>query len=400
MDVVRGTFMIEGVKVFDGFRFLRCASVLVVDGQIAALEERLTPPADTPVIEGAGATVLPGLIDAHTHALPGALEAALRFGVTTELDMFADPHLIRSLKQQAAADSAGMAGLRSAGTGATAPGGHPTSLVDRGFLAPFPTITSPGQAETFVADRIAEGSDYLKVILEDGTTTGYPCPKLTSDTVHALIHAAHTQGRIAVVHTLTQADALLAVRAGTDGLAHLFLDQPPSVEFIDAAAQSGVFVIPTLTSLSARTGHRRGQKLQADPHLGPRLNDQQRFFLAMEFPVGPAAQADLDNAMETVSRLHQAGVTLLAGTDAFSPGTAHGVSLHDELALLVHAGLTPAAALATATSAPAAAFAVDRGRIASGLGADLVLIHGDPELDITSTRAIRKIWRNGQQTAR
>ena len=189
--------------------------------------------------------------------------------------------------------------------------------------------------------------------------------------------------------------------AGADGLAHLFLDQPPSVEFIDAAAHGGVFVIPTLTSLAARTGHRRGRKVEADLHLGPRLDVQQRFFLDMEFPAGPAAQADLDNAIETVPRLHEAGVTLLAGTDASSPGTAHGASLHDELELLVHAGLTPAAALAAATSAPAAAFdAVDRGRIAPGLSADLVLIHGDPELDITSTRAITKVWRSGQQATR
>ena len=78
-----------------------------------------------------------------------------------------------------------------------------------------------------------------------------------------------------------------------------------------------------------------------------------------------------------------------AGTDAPNSGTAHGASLHGELQLLVEAGLTPTEALAAATSAPAAAFHLtDRGRIAPGLRADLVLVEGDPTADILQTRAI------------
>jgi imidazolonepropionase-like amidohydrolase len=399
VDVLPDSFVVAGATVFDGTRFRPAASVLVGRDRVTAVEERLTPPAGVPVVEATGGTLLPGLVDSHTHVSAGALEAALRCGVTTELDMFADPGLVRSLKARASADPAGLADVRSAGTGATAPGGHPTVLVDRGQLAPFPTIASPEQAGAFVAARIAEGSDHLKVVLEDGTTTGRPVPRLAEDVLRALVAAAHAEGLRVVAHALTRADALAAVRAGVDGLAHLFLDRPPSAEFVDAAARSGVFVIPTLTSLAARCGHRRGRALAADPRLGPLLDAGQRSSLQMDFPAGPGARADLQPALDAVPRLHTAGVTLLAGTDAASPGTAHGASLHDELVLLVRAGLTPGEALTAATRAPADCFPTiaDRGRIAPGSLADLLLVEGDLRADVTATRAIRAVWRHGRR---
>ena len=387
--------LIRGARVFDGHRFLAPGCLLVRHGRVAALAGRLTPPEGVPVVDAPGGTVLPGLVDAHVHVLPGALQAALRAGVTTVVDLFADPRLVASLRQEASSDP-GAADLRSAGIGATAPGGHPTRLVERGLLPPFPTVAGPEEAEDFVAARVAEGSHLLKVVLEDGTTTGHPSPTLTAETVRALVQAAHARGLLVVAHVLTQAHALAAVGAGVDGLAHLFLDEPPAPRFLDAVARRDVFVIPTLTSLAARAGHGRGRALAADPHLGPTLDPGRRALLEMDFPVGPGARGDLRHAMSTVARLHRAGRRILAGTDASSPGTAHGVSLHDELHLLVEAGLPPAAALAAATSAPAAALGLpDRGALVPGMRADLVLVHGDPEADITRTRGIAQVWRAG-----
>ena len=92
---------------------------------------------------------------------------------------------------------------------------------------------------------------------------------------------------------------------------------------------------------------------------------------------------------------------ILAGTDAPNPGTAHGSSLHRELELLVQAGLSPEAALAAATSVPARIYGLrDRGRIAPGLRADLVLVNGDPSRDITATRDIVSIWKRGVRLER
>jgi imidazolonepropionase-like amidohydrolase len=104
----------------------------------------------------------------------------------------------------------------------------------------------------------------------------------------------------------------------------------------------------------------------------------------------------VSNAVESTRRLHAAGVPILAGTDAPNPGTAHGPSIHGEMALLVRAGMTPLEALRSATSRPADAFGLaDRGRVRPGSRADLVLVDGDPARDITATRRISRIWKNG-----
>ena len=106
-------------------------------------------------------------------------------------------------------------------------------------------------------------------------------------------------------------------------------------------------------------------------------------------------------AEQTVSQLKAAHVPILAGTDAPNPGTAHGVSIHREMELLVRSGLTPAEALASATSVPATAFRLDdRGQIAVGKRADLLLVKGDPTQDITATRDIVSVWKLGVEDDR
>jgi imidazolonepropionase-like amidohydrolase len=94
-------------------------------------------------------------------------------------------------------------------------------------------------------------------------------------------------------------------------------------------------------------------------------------------------------------------VPVLAGTDSPAPGATYGASLHGEMELLVRAGLTPTQALMAATSAPARAFGLDdRGRIAPGLRADLLLVEGDPTADNLHTRRIVKIWKRGVEAKR
>jgi imidazolonepropionase-like amidohydrolase len=88
---------------------------------------------------------------------------------------------------------------------------------------------------------------------------------------------------------------------------------------------------------------------------------------------------------------------ILAGTDAPNEGTTYGAGLHRELELLVEAGLTPVEALRAATSVSAAAFDLnDRGRIAAGARADLLLVDGDPTVDIRTTRNILHVYKRGR----
>jgi imidazolonepropionase-like amidohydrolase len=396
-----GATVFQHVRIFDGVRVLPSDTVLVRGDTIAAVgtADELAIPLDATIVDGTGQTLLPGLIDAHTHVMsPAALRQALIFGVTTELDMFTDWRLARQLKalqtQEAGSE---LADLRSAGTAVTAPGGHGTQ-----FAPSIPTISGPDEAQAFVDARLAEGSDYIKIMYEDGKATGHALDTISPATLAAVVAAAHRRGKLVLVHISTFQSARVAIAAGADGLAHLFQDEPPDPDFGRFVAAHHAFVVPTLTVLKSASGTPDGATLLADPWLAPYLSPEDAHQLQVSLQSGgPHAAADYAVAEAALRQLRAAGVPILAGTDAFMPGTAHGASLHRELELLVQAGLTPLEALAAATSAPARAFGLDdRGRIASGLRADLLLVQGDPTQNILATRDIRGVWKRGRPIER
>jgi imidazolonepropionase-like amidohydrolase len=315
------------------------------------------------------------------------------FGVTTELDMFTDATLAQTMRaEQKAGKALGRADLFSAGILVTAPGGHGTEY---GFA--IPTITRADSAQAFVDARIAEGSDWIKIVYDDGALFGLKWPTLNRGVLKAVIDAAHARDRLALVHVSTSTQASDAIEAGADGLVHLFTDAPPPAGFAQLVKARGAFVIPTLVVLKSITGTPGGSGLANDPQLAPYVTLASKTLLGQSFPGrAGAGKRTFDFAAQTVAQLHRAGVPVLAGTDAPNPGTAHGVALHRELELLVGAGLSPVEALAAATSVPARAFRLsDRGRIAQGLRADLVLVNGDPTASITATRAIAAVWKAG-----
>jgi hypothetical protein len=144
-----------------------------------------------------------------------------------------------------------------------------------------------------------------------------------------------------------------------------------------------------------------GASLAEGTPLSRFLSPAERTALRASFPARPDSPQRLEHALASVRMLRDAGVPVLAGTDAPNPGTAHGVSMHRELELLARAGLTPLEALRAATSVPAAMFGLDdRGRIAVGRRADLVLVAGNPLDDILATRAIEQVWKGGTRLDR
>jgi len=110
---------------------------------------------------------------------------------------------------------------------------------------------------------------------------------------------------------------------------------------------------------------------------------------------------NIDSQIAAVRSLVKAGALLLAGTDPSNATVVHGATLHRELELLVRSGLTPAQALTAATKSPARIFRLnDRGQIAPGRRADLLMVRGDPTRDITTTRDILRVWRSGAEFQR
>jgi imidazolonepropionase-like amidohydrolase len=388
-------FVIRGTRVFDGHNVLNQTDVWVENGKIKAVGKGLKVSSNVKTIDGAGDTLLPGLIDSHTHAWGDALKEAEIFGVTTELDMFTDvKYMQQTKKEQAEGKDLDLADLRSAGTLATAPGGHGTE-----YGIQIPTLSSPAEAQAWVDARVAEGSDYIKIVIDDASAYGGHRPTLSQETLKALIDAAHKRGKIAVVHIGKQQDARNAIDAGADGLAHLFADSPPAPDFGKFVAAHHAFIVPTLSVLDSISGT-SGESLTTDPKLEPYLTGDDIGNLKKSFPKFSTALSE-KYAEQTVAQLRAAHVPVLAGTDAPNPGTSHGVSIHRELELLVRSGLTPTEALSAATAVPAATFHLDdRGVIAPEKRADLLLVKGDPTQDITSTRDIVSVWKLGVEDDR
>jgi imidazolonepropionase-like amidohydrolase len=383
--------LFRNARVFDGHRVLPSADVLVRDGRIQAVRQHIAAPEGAQILDAGGKTLLPGLTDAHAHVWEAAaLKQQLMFGVTTVLDMFTDVKFAAGMRQQQSAGRVtDRADLYSAGTLITAPGGHGTE-----YGIAIPTLTDPAGAQAFVDARIAEGSDYIKLILDDGTAYGGHRPTLSKETLAAAIAAAHKRGKMAVVHIATLGDAEEAIRAGADGLAHLFVGPHSDPDFGKLVASHHAFVIPTLTVLESVCGNPGGEPLAKDPQMAPYLSPSDVDNLKRSFSL--PAKPSCAGAFEAVKQLQAARVPILVGDDAPNPGTAHGATEHRELELLVDAGLTPLQALTSATSIAARIFKLDdRGTIAPGQRADLVLVNGDPTVDIKATRDIAGVWKDG-----
>ena len=397
--ITGNSFVVRDVRVFDGQRAIDRTNVTVRDGRITDVGRGA--PRDLPTIDGNGRTLLPGLIDAHAHIqAESQLRDAARFGVTTVLDMFSRPEFGKA--HRARRDS-GIATPRadywSSGVPVTSPRGMGTQ-----FGIPLTTISSPSEAPEIVRTRVADGSDYIKIMYEPNagivTTISY-------ETLVAVIAEVRKAGKLSVVHVSSQQGARDVVRAGADGLAHLFADSLIDTELVAAIAARRMFVVPTLTNYVAFHDTVPRRQLMTDPRIAPFLSAAQRKALsgpapAKDSPMAPyLARFNADRGRENVRRLRAAGVRILAGDDAASDLSPIGVSMHGELQLLTEAGLTPREALAAATSLSAEAFGIpERGRIAAGARADLVLVQGNPLEDITATRAIVRVFKNGYEVSR
>lgn len=317
---------LTNVRIFNGQTLSAPSSVTIENGIIGF------SPLGTTTIDAGGATLLPGLIDSHVHLHDlSTLQQLTGYGVTTALNMACWPaSLVNSLRHQA-----GLTDIRSAGVPAAEPGSVQSELPG------FPQadlITSVNQVLPFVAGRVAEGSDYIKVIVD--------VPGLSQEIIDALVLAAHVAGKAVMAHATSEEAIVEALTAGIDMIHHAPLDIPLTAAAVTQYVTGGHVSVPTLTMM------------QGFSELGiPGLN-----YAA---------------ASQSVTALHQAGVPILAGTDSnviqgIPVQPPFGSSLHGELELLVAAGLSNVEALRAATSAPARAFGLnDRGVIQPGYRADL-----------------------------
>ena len=345
---------IINARIFDGSCLQPPRTLVINSGYISGH----SPHYDR-IYDAKGRTLIPGLIDAHTHPTSISDLASLsKAGVTTAVNAFCpSPAFCNSLK--------GHTGL--------------TSLISGSFIATTGNSTHakllrPEDADLLIRNiddipgwvekQVSQGADFIKVI---GSAPG---PGLSQAAQVALVSSAHKFKRPVVQHVSSYSAYVQAIQAGADQIHHSTLDMPLD-DIALSSLQKGFKACPTLTMMRAIV--------------------EQLKLPGMSY----------ESAAMTVTRLHALGISILAGTDANStPGAPaqvpFGKSLHNELENLVVAGLSPIEALNAATKVPAKHFGLnDRGRIAEGMRADLVLIDGDPTKDIRATQNIVKVWIGG-----
>lgn len=332
------SFTLTNARIFDGERLLTASAVRVADSRIVAIgDSSIARPGDELVAADAG-FLMPGLIDAHVHLLPGAAHLAALFGVTTLIDQFSKPDIVAS--------------ERAAG---------------------------PAKA------RIRSSTIGAMLNL----------PALSAQTITALVKAAHREKMLTVAHVSTGPGAVLAASCGVDVLAHAPFSAMTDPEIYEVA-RSGVAVIATLSILDGFPID-GVMPLLAQPAIKARLTVRWQRVIERQGdrwmpPEAPNGAAQRENVLA----LLESGIRIIAGTDAPNPGLLPGPSLHRELQQLVRAGLRPVEALQAATSTAASAFGLqDRGVIEVGRFADLVLVAGNPLREISHTQSIEQVWVGG-----
>jgi imidazolonepropionase-like amidohydrolase len=386
-------------RVFDGESAEAHAGWVVhVRGEVivaAGPAADLASPANAQVVELPGCTLLPGLIDAHTHVLlhpydetswndqvlrePQALRVAratnhlraiLESGFTTIRDL--------------GTEGAGYAdvGLKQAVAEGIIPGPRmivtTRAIVATGSYAPrgfAPEVDVPQGAEeadgprliTVTRDQIRRGADWIKVYADRWDPTWGGKPTFSVEELRTIVATAGSLGVPVVAHCQTAEGMRRAVEAGVATIEH-------GEEGDDATfalmARKGVPLCPTLAASEAMARYAGWKPGTPEPE-------------------------SLRARYAAFRRALAAGVPIVNGSDM---GVfAHGQGAR-ELELMVEHGMTPSAALQAATARAAQTLRLDRkiGRIAPGLDADLVAVEGDPTQDIQALRRVRAVWKAGQ----
>jgi imidazolonepropionase-like amidohydrolase len=346
---------------------------------------------------------MPGLVDTHLHLcfdatsdpvghlaktgddllreqMAEAARRALRAGVTTVRDLGDRGYLALDLRDRDPAGGAGpLPTIVAAGPPITTPGGHCHFL---GGAA-----SGDRALRAAVRERAERGVDVIKVMASGGVNTPGTDVMLTqfpTAELQLIVDRAHAAGVAVTAHAHGTPAVEQAVTVGVDGIEHCscVTDRgfgQVSEETVAALARSRIAVCPTI-GIDA-------QLMKTPPPAVQAMMDR----------LGVTAGQMLQARWDFVGRLHQAGVRLVSGADSgIGPAKRHGVLPH-AVCELVTAGLSVAEALATATSgaAEACGFRARKGRLAPGYDADLLVVDGDLETDVTALRRPRSVLLGG-----
>jgi imidazolonepropionase-like amidohydrolase len=422
--------LLRDVRVIDGNggQPLEHADVLITGSKIATVETQPIDakklPPNTTIVKASGKTVLPGLISDHSHLgmtkgttasgknvtkanILRQLRQYTAYGVTTVTSLGLNLKPFYQLQPQAhsgATRTADMFGAdRGFGTVNSVP---PVSmgLLDSQVYRP----QTPEEARAQVRETAQRHPDLIKIWVDDARHT-LPA-KMNPEVYKAIIDEAHANGLRVAAHVFYLEDAKSLVGDSVDILAHGVRDTAVDPEFVKSIKGRGAWYVPTLSldeSFYIFAEHPEWLKepflhRALQPALAAQLNDPawRKKVLGNSKALAAQKQAVATN-MKNVKTLFDAGVNVGFGTDSgASPLRIAGFAEHRELKLLTDSGLTPIQAIQTATKNAAALLHLDdRGIIAPGKLADLLVVDGDPSKDITAVDNIDSVWRRGKKVS-
>ncbi len=353
---------------------LEQAAVAIRGGLIADIgpAETVVYSADTPVRDISGATILPGFINAHVH-ISGLSDDDLRrwtrAGVTTVRDLSGplEERIARRDSLRARGDPS-LPRLLVSGPIVTAPGGYPFAVADPSLRVAGIAVLDGADARLQTGLLADAGVDLIKIAASGRTDVSWP--ELTDEQISAITETARARGLRVSVHVDRASALQRAVLQGVSDAAHSPRDRIPD-ELIALMVERGVSLTPTI-AVYEDLALSRGKAVDWRRRIQPVLYDNLRRFAA-------------------------AGGTLALGDDYGGvPGMAVGMPMA-EINHWIAAGLTPVQIIEAATrgSAIAAGIADELGTVEIGKAADLLVVAGDPRLDIGALARPLLVLRGG-----
>jgi imidazolonepropionase-like amidohydrolase len=427
MPTYAQTLVLRGARVIDGTGAnpLDNAIIMIRDGRIAAIGSTgsITVPAGAEVVDYTGKTIIPGLISGHSHVgifvgLKAAPENYSRdvilrqlkqleaYGVTTLMSLGLNGPLFYELRTELHAGSLPGADLFGADQGIGVLNGQPSAAVVRVADNQVSRPDSVELARQSIRAMAARKADMVKIWLDDA---GGALPaKVKPEVYTAVIDEAHKNGLRVAAHIYDLDDAKAIVRAGIDIIAHGVRDKPVDAEFIDMMKGRSVWYIATTVLdytnyiFAEQPPWMREPFFQRalHPDVRTQLDDPAYRERTLASPGATKNRAAVATNKKNLKELYDAGVRIALGSDSGVGLRIPGVAEHLELALMVEAGLTPIQAITIATSNTAALLKLDdRGSVAEGKFADLVILDADPSADIANTKKIHAVWHRGKKAA-